>query len=194
MCRSKGMFPSRIPAFCSQRLKRLPLLMVQHPLIDEGYNVFSWQGIRSEESLKRSCYPMWEQSPDSEGLTIYRPLMGWTLKDGVAIHQRHGLNLNPLYGMGFERVGCLPCINSSKNDIRITAQLFPWAIEKIRHWEEEVRAVSRLRRNYSGKFWPGADRRSRTLVKNPSRRKAVRYTVPDGTVHLRCLYLRGRAM
>ena len=33
-----------------------------------------------------------------------------------------------------------------KNDIRITAQLFPWAIEKIRHWEEEVRAVSRLRR------------------------------------------------
>ena len=146
LCRSKGMFPSRIPAFCSQRLKRLPLLMVQHPLIDEGYNVFSWQGIRSEESLKRSCYPMWEQSPDSEGLTIYRPLMGWTLKDVVAIHQRHGLNLNPLYGMGFERVGCLPCINSSKNDIRITAQLFPWAIEKIRHWEEEVRAVSRLRR------------------------------------------------
>ena len=48
---------------------------------------------------------MWEQSPDSEGLTIYRPLMGWTLKDVVAIHQRHGLNLNPLYGMGFERVG-----------------------------------------------------------------------------------------
>ena len=95
LCRSKGMFPSRIPAFCSQRLKRLPLLMVQHPLIDEGYNVFSWQGIRSEESLKRSCYPMWEQSPDSEGLTIYRPLMGWTLKDVVAIHQRHGLNLNP---------------------------------------------------------------------------------------------------
>ena len=47
--------------------------------------------------------------------------MGWTLKDVVAIHQRHGLNLNPLYGMGFERVGCLPCINSSKNDIRITA-------------------------------------------------------------------------
>ena len=89
---------------------------------------------------------MREQSPDSEGLTIYRPLMGWTLKDVVAIHQRHGLNLNPLYGMGFERVGCLPCINSSKNDIRITAQLFPWAIEKIRHWEEEVRAVSRLRR------------------------------------------------
>ena len=60
LCRSKGMFPSRIPAFCSQRLKRLPLLMVQHPLIDEGYNVFSWQGIRSEESLKRSCYPMGE--------------------------------------------------------------------------------------------------------------------------------------
>lgn len=111
-----------------------------------AYEVIEYGKCTGEECPKWSCYPMWEQSPDSEGLTIYRPLMGWTLKDVVAIHQRHGLNLNPLYGMGFERVGCLPCINSSKNDIRITAQLFPWAIEKIRHWEEEVRAVSRLRR------------------------------------------------
>lgn len=144
LCRCKGMFPSRIPAFCSQRLKQFPLLMAQQSLIDEGCNVFSWQGIRAEESLQRSCYPMWEQSPDADGLTTFRPLMGWTLTDVATIHRRHGLKLNPLYSMGFERVGCLPCINSSKNDIRITAQLFPWAIEKIRQWEQEVRAVSRL--------------------------------------------------
>lgn len=144
LCRSKGMFPSRTPAFCSQMLKRLPLLMAQQPLLDAGHNVFSWQGIRAEESLRRSCYPVWEQSPDAVGLTIFRPLMGWTMTDVVAIHRRHNLKLNPLYGLGFERVGCLPCINSSKNDIRITAHLFPWAIEKIRQWEREVQAVSRL--------------------------------------------------
>ena len=144
LCRSKGMFPSRTPAFCSQRLKRFPLLMAQQPLLDAGYSVFSWQGIRAEESRRRSCYPMWEQSPDAENLTIYRPLMGWTLMDVADIHRRHGLKLNPLYGMGFERVGCLPCINSSKKDIRLVAQLFPWAIEKIRDWEQEVRAASRM--------------------------------------------------
>lgn len=145
LCRSKGMFPCRRPAFCSQRLKRFPLLIqAQQPLIDAGYHVFSWQGIRAEESLQRSCYPMWEQSPDAENLIIYRPLMGWTVKDVADIHRRHGLKLNPLYGMGFERVGCLPCINSSKKDIRLVAQLFPWAIEKIRGWEQEVRAASRM--------------------------------------------------
>ena len=192
------MFPSRSQRF-AQRLEAASLLMVQHPLIAEGCNVFSWQGIRSEESLKRSCYPMWEQSPDSEGLTIYRPLMGWTLKDVVAIHQRHGLNLNPLYGMGLSALGA-----------------YPASIPQKRHPYYRSFSRGRLKRSVTGKrkfgrchacaalhffmpqllreFWPGADRRSRTLVKNPSRRKAVRYTVPDGTVHLRCLYLRGRAM
>ncbi len=144
LCRMKGMFPSRKSAFCSQELKRLPLLIqVQQPLIDAGYHVWSWQGIRAEESVQRACYPMWEQSPDADGMTIFRPLMGWTLEDMSAKHRRHGLKLNPLYGLGFDRVGCLPCINSSKKDIRLVAQLFPWAVEKIRDWERQVRVASR---------------------------------------------------
>lgn len=144
ICRMKGMFPSMKIAFCSQELKRIPLLVQVHqPLIDAGYHVWSWQGIRAEESAKRACYPMWEQSPDTDGMTIFRPLMGWTVEDVAAIHRRHGLKLNPLYGLGFERVGCMPCINSSKKDIRLMAQQFPWAVEKIRCWERQVRAVSR---------------------------------------------------
>lgn len=144
LCRLKGMFPGRKSAFCSQELKRIPLLVqVQQPLIDAGHHVWSWQGIRAEESARRACYPMWEQSPDAEDLTIFRPLMGWTVEDVAAMHRRHGLKLNPLYGLGFERVGCFPCINSSKNDIRLVAGLFPWAVEKIRAWELKVRNVSR---------------------------------------------------
>lgn len=144
LCRAKGMFPSRKVAFCSRELKRFPLLLqVQQPLVDAGYHVWSWQGIRAEESAKRACYPMWEQSPDTDGMTIFRPLMGWTVKDVAAIHRRHGLKLNPLYGLGFERVGCMPCINSSKKDIRLMAQQFPWAVGKIQLWEQQVRNVSR---------------------------------------------------
>lgn len=144
LCRSKGIFPSRNKTFCSERLKRIPLTAALQPLIDSGFHIWSWQGIRAEESPKRACYSMWESSPDADGVSIYRPLMGWTLADVIAKHRHHGLKLNPLYGMGFERVGCLPCINSSKKDIRLVARLFPWAIEKIRQWESEVRAVSRL--------------------------------------------------
>lgn len=133
LCRMKGMFPSRKRAFCSQFLKRFALLeQAQQPLIDAGYHVVSWQGIRAEESMQRACYPMWEQAHDAEGMTIYRPLMGWTVKDVAAMHRRHNLPLNPLYGMGFSRVGCMPCINSNKQDIRLIALLCPEYIRKIR--------------------------------------------------------------
>lgn len=143
LCRAKGVFPSRKRAFCSHFLKRFALLEQGLPLIDSGYHVISWQGIRAEESMQRACYSMWEQSPDAEGLTIYRPIMGWTVADVAAMHRRHDLKLNPLYGMGFSRVGCMPCINSNKQDIRLIATLFPEHIMKINDWEQQVRVISR---------------------------------------------------
>ena len=145
LCRMKGMFPSRKRAFCSEILKRATLQEQAHqPLIDSGYHVISWQGIRAEESVRRSCYPMWEISPESESVTIYRPLMGWTVEDVAAMHKRHNVPLNPLYGMGFSRVGCMPCIQSNKQDIRNIAQICPEHIAKIREWERSIQASSRL--------------------------------------------------
>ena len=144
LCRAKGMFPVRKAAFCSSALKRLVLWEKFHaPLIEDGLHVVSWQGIRAEESLRRSCYPSWEISPESESMMIYRPLMGWTVEDVAAMHRRHGIKLNPLYGMGFSRVGCMPCIQSNKQDIRLISKLFPEHITKIRKWERIVRASSR---------------------------------------------------
>lgn len=144
LCRSKGVFSSRKRAFCSQFLKRFALLeQAQQPLIDAGYHVVSWQGIRAEESVRRSCYPMWEISPESESVTIYRPLMGWTVEDVAAMHKRHSVPLNPLYSMGFSRVGCMPCIQSNKQDIRLMALLCPEHVKKVREWEMLVRSVAR---------------------------------------------------
>lgn len=144
LCRVKGMFPTRKAAFCSFALKRLVLWeQAQEPLVENGLHVISWQGIRAEESLRRSCYPMREISPESEDMIIYRPIIGWTVADVSAIHKRHGIKLNPLYGMGFSRVGCMPCIQSNKQDIRLISRQFPEHITKIRGWERIVRASSR---------------------------------------------------
>lgn len=144
LCRMMGFFPRRNHAFCSQFLKRLVLHEQAHePLINAGFHVISWQGIRAEEFRRRSCYPMWELSPDSESMTIYRPLMGWSLENVDSIHWRHDLKLNPLYGMGFSRVGCMPCIQSNKRDIRLISRLFPEHIAKIHKWERIVRTSSR---------------------------------------------------
>ena len=144
LCRAKGMFPSRKRAFCSQHLKRVPIFnQYFSPILERGVSVVNWQGIRAEESARRSCYPMWELSPESEFMTIYRPLIGWSVEDVAAMHRRHGLKLNPLYGMGFSRVGCMPCIQSNKQDIRLISRLFPEHIAKIRKWERIVRTSSR---------------------------------------------------
>ncbi len=49
--------------------------------------------------------------------------------------KRHGEPINPLYALGFDRVGCAPCINSGKDDILNWAERFPEMIDKIRSWE-----------------------------------------------------------
>lgn len=141
LCRAKGMFPTRKAAFCSSALKRLVLWeQSEGSLVESGLYVISWQGIRAEESVRRSCYPSWEISPESESMMIYRPLIGWSVEDVAVMHRRHGLKLNPLYGMGFSRVGCMPCIQSNKQDIRQISRLFPEHIKKICEWERIVRA------------------------------------------------------
>ena len=58
MCLWKGMFPSRTRAFCSEELKRNPIVNeVQKPLLDAGHDVVSWQGVRRDESIGASSWP-----------------------------------------------------------------------------------------------------------------------------------------
>lgn len=48
---------------------------------------------------------------------------------------RHGIPRNPLYDMGALRVGCFPCINSRKAEIRAMAKYRPERIDFIRDKE-----------------------------------------------------------
>ena len=58
--------------------------------------------------------------------------------DVLDIHHRHGVKLNPLYLRGHERVGCFPCIFSTKEDLRLIAELAPWRVEELRQLEAEL--------------------------------------------------------
>lgn len=53
LCLWKGRFPSRMAQFCTQFLKTEPMVEYQMGLIDDGYIVWSWQGVRREESQRR---------------------------------------------------------------------------------------------------------------------------------------------
>ena len=147
LCIWKGRFPSSKAAFCSEELKRNPIInQVQKPLLDAGDDVISWQGVRADESLRRSLLVESEfKSIEKNGAELwnYRPILKWTAEDAFAMHRKHGIKHNPLYEQGMGRVGCMPCINCRKDELLEISKRFPEAIERIAEWETIARGASK---------------------------------------------------
>ncbi len=147
LCIWKGRFPSTKVAFCSEELKRNPIINeVQRPLLDAGDDVISWQGVRRDESIRRRFLPERELKLQKNGSELwnYRPILDWTADDCFAMHKKHGIKHNPLYEMGMGRVGCMPCINCRKDELLEISKRFPEAIDRIEQWEHAVKDASKL--------------------------------------------------
>jgi 3'-phosphoadenosine 5'-phosphosulfate sulfotransferase (PAPS reductase)/FAD synthetase len=154
LVRHKGMFPGRLRRFCTQELKVFPMQRYLKSLTAEPVNAV---GIRRAESAARAAMSEWEWS-DGFDCEVWRPIIGWSEDDVVAIHQRHGLPPNPLYLMGFSRVGCWPCIYARKAEIRLIADIDSARIDTIRALESEVGDAMQAR----------ADARGTTLATRPA--------------------------
>ena len=146
MCIWKGRFPSTKVAFCSEELKRNPIInQVQKPLLETG-NVISWQGVRRNESLNRRFLTERELKMTAENgneLWNYRPILDWTADDCFEMHRKHGIKHNPLYEQCMGRVGCMPCINARKDELNEIAKRFPEVIDRIEQWESAVSLASK---------------------------------------------------
>lgn len=141
LCLWKGRFPSSQRQFCTEELKVEPITtQIVFPMLRSG-PVLQWLGIRSEESLRRSRQARFNRADD--GSMLWRPIFDWKLADVWAMHAKHGLARNPLYDAGCERVGCLPCVNVRKAELRLIADRWPDHIERITQWEAAVSAASK---------------------------------------------------
>jgi len=146
LCIWKGRFPSSKAAFCSEELKRNPIIReVQAPLLDASHDVISWQGVRRDESIRRSLLIVNELKTQKNGAELwnYRPILDWTADNCFAMHKKHGVKHNPLYEMGMGRVGCMPCINCRKDELLEISKRFPEVIDRIEQWEEAVKQASK---------------------------------------------------
>lgn len=148
LCVWKGRFPSTKARFCSEELKRNPIIeQVQMPLMDAGDKVVSWQGVRADESARRAELTELDcASSDAKTggeLWNYRPILKWSAADAFAMHRKHGVKHNPLYEQGMGRVGCMPCIHARKDELLAISQRFPEVIERIAEWERIVSAASK---------------------------------------------------
>jgi 3'-phosphoadenosine 5'-phosphosulfate sulfotransferase (PAPS reductase)/FAD synthetase len=139
LARKKRRFPSTKARFCTQELKLKPTKRYIDNLQNAGYEVIAVSGVRAEESAERAKLSEWGSPLESYfGIREWRPLLHWKIEDVFLLSKRYGIPLNPLYGMGALRVGCLPCIMSRKSEIRMIAQKFPDRIVKLRREEASV--------------------------------------------------------
>jgi 3'-phosphoadenosine 5'-phosphosulfate sulfotransferase (PAPS reductase)/FAD synthetase len=149
LCLVRGGFPSRKRQYCTEYLKTRPLTEYALDIMDTGSAVWSWQGVRIDESQSRrdrlqgsgACVKAFEVV--GGGLFNYRPILRWTVGDVFEAHRFAGVKPNPLYSAGMSRVGCMPCINASKGEVRQIARRFPEHIERIAAWERLVLEVCR---------------------------------------------------
>lgn len=138
LIRSERAFPNPRVSWCTDRLKIKPLRRYfENVALQEDTDTVSVVGIRAEESSRRAEMPEF-QFDERWGGYVWRPLMGWLIADVLAIHHRHGVDVNPLYRMGFDRVGCAPCKNSNKAQIELYARHAPERIDLLRELEHFV--------------------------------------------------------
>ncbi|WP_116826342.1 phosphoadenosine phosphosulfate reductase family protein [Pseudomonas syringae] len=142
LCIWKGRFPSRKAQFCTMELKRDPMLeQVVFPLMGNGDMIMSWQGVRADESINRRYLP--ECDEVGGGLFNYRPILKWDIPAVFEAHRYMGIKPNPLYSQGMGRVGCMPCINCRKDELREIALRFPEVIDRIDRWERITQQASK---------------------------------------------------
>lgn len=141
LCMLKGRFPSRKAQFCTERLKTEMAVMFQLSLIDAGHRVVSWQGVRRDESdARRDAKKIERLAPR---MWAFRPLVEWSAPDVFGYLAAQGLEPNPLYLQGMSRVGCMPCINAGKDEIREISVRFPGHVARISEWEFRVSQCSK---------------------------------------------------
>lgn len=134
LARKKKRFPSRKARFCTQFLKVIPTREDVMRLISEGHEVIVHSGVRAGESGDRA--KLVERGfDDMFGCVVNRPLLRWSLSQVLAISAKYRVPLNPLYSFGVKRVGCFPCINSRKSEIRLISINFPERIDELRQQE-----------------------------------------------------------
>ncbi len=149
LCISKGRFPSRMAQFCTEELKTVPITTGPVAEMLRTGPVLQWLGIRADESRNRARQPLFNRH--ESGSMVWRPIFSWTVADVWAQHRRHGLAPNPLYAMGMGRVGCMPCVNCRKDELRSIADQFPEHIDRIRAWEQ---LLAEANKRGSATFFP----------------------------------------
>ncbi len=154
LAEEKQRFPSAKARFCTEELKVKPLRTwidgqagpkgaIQNPLVI--------QGIRADESKDRAKLPEWQSELhefasgrliNAYDCPIWRPLLRWSAADCFKLAKKYGIDPNPLYKLGMNRVGCWPCIMVRKGELAAAFRQDPDLLPRLREYEARVAKAS----------------------------------------------------
>lgn len=107
--------PSDTHRWCCSVMKTAPLYRL---LKIEGTNkqarVLTFDGVRAEESTRRSNYERIGRGVKHNMVINARPILEWTTTEIFLYLFKYQLTINPAYRQGMTRVGCLICPFSSE--------------------------------------------------------------------------------
>lgn len=133
MCLWKGRAPSTKAQFCTEHLKLWPIKF----FLLKYFSDFQWvmyTGIRAGESARRSrMVPFsWNDFFDCDSVL---PLLYNSEQDQWEYLESKGVPPNPLYALGYGRVGCFPCIHANKTELSL---LPDWAWDRLDQYEQHL--------------------------------------------------------
>lgn len=161
----KSRWPSSQRRFCTSELKTIP--MIDYILDEINDDILMVQGIRAAESHKRAemskqCtffkYYVQPYGKDKNGKDkfhtyrrkdvlafrekhaddLLRPVFEWSAQQVIDYILENGVQPNPLYRMGYKRVGCYPCVMASQQDIYNISVQDPDRIDYIADIEKRL--------------------------------------------------------
>lgn len=122
--------PSDTHRWCCTIMKTAPLYrLLKIDNSNKQAKVLTFEGVRAEESTRRSGYERIGRGVKHDIAINARPILSWNTTEVFLYLFRHNLPINIAYRRGMTRVGCLICPFSSEWNEHIAQRYYPENLE-----------------------------------------------------------------
>ena len=141
LCIKYKAIPNTFMRFCTTNLKIKPFKKyIYENFVSKGIDFIVIQGIRKEESISRYKTPQYKEDVEFYNhkrmiVKKFYPVVDWSEKEVIDFIKKNNIELNPLYNLGFSRVGCYPCVNWTKKELFMLNDRY---LKRLRDLEEKV--------------------------------------------------------
>ena len=116
--------PSDTHRWCCSVMKTAPLYKLLKTDSNKQARVLTFDGVRAEESTKRSNYSRIGKGVKHDTVINASPILHWSSVEIFLYLWRHNLSINQAYRNGMTRVGCLICPFSSEWNDMVSRQCY----------------------------------------------------------------------